>query len=273
MKLSIITINYNNKEGLKKTIDSVIYQTWRDFEWIIVDGGSTDGSKELIEEYASKGCFSWWCSEPDNGVYNAMNKGISHANGEYLNFMNSGDVYYSTRVLENICSKNINADIIYSNAHYYTNKDSVVRAKPKQMSLNFLLHHALCHQSMLIKRSLFQIARYDERLKIVSDWKHSIICLLSGCSFGYTEHIIASCEGEGISSNINLLNDERGEVIKELISNTILIDEKELEEWRERECYNPELAKIYYLLNKRRLYKRIINGLIRFLFFIDNIKK
>ena len=77
MKLSIITINYNNKAGLQKTIDSVVAQTWRDFEWIIIDGGSTDGSKELIEQYQQH--FAYWCSEPDKGVYNAMNKGIDKA--------------------------------------------------------------------------------------------------------------------------------------------------------------------------------------------------
>ena len=74
MKLSIITINYNNRDGLQKTIDSVVAQTWRDFEWIIIDGGSTDGSKELIEKY--KDHFAFWCSEPDKGICNAMNKGI-----------------------------------------------------------------------------------------------------------------------------------------------------------------------------------------------------
>ena len=80
MKLSIITINYNNKAGLQKTIDSVICQTWKDYEWIIIDGGSTDGSKELIEQYQQY--FAYWCSEPDKGVYNAMNKGITKAKGE-----------------------------------------------------------------------------------------------------------------------------------------------------------------------------------------------
>ena len=84
MKLSIITINYNNKAGLQRTIDSVICQTCKDFEWIVIDGGSTDGSKQLIEQYQSH--FAYWCSEPDNGVYHAMNKGITHAKGEYLLF-------------------------------------------------------------------------------------------------------------------------------------------------------------------------------------------
>jgi glycosyltransferase involved in cell wall biosynthesis len=110
MKLSIITINYNNKAGLQKTIDSVICQTWKDYEWIIIDGGSTDGSKELIEQYQQH--FAYWCSEPDKGVYNAMNKGVEHAHGMYVSFMNSGDVFHDGDVLANVFSKALHGDIL-----------------------------------------------------------------------------------------------------------------------------------------------------------------
>ena len=89
MKLSVITINFNNKEGLAKTIVSVVGQTTRDFEWIIIDGGSTDGSMELIENNSEY--ISYYVSEPDKGIYNAMNKGIMASHGEYLLFLNSGD--------------------------------------------------------------------------------------------------------------------------------------------------------------------------------------
>ncbi len=92
MKLSIITVNLNNKDGLQKTIDSVISQTFKDFEWIVIDGGSTDGSKELIEKYSDY--ISYWVSEPDKGIYNAMNKGIKVAKGDYLEFLNSGDIFF-----------------------------------------------------------------------------------------------------------------------------------------------------------------------------------
>ena len=82
MKLSIITINYNNRDGLQKTIESVVSQSFKDFEWIVIDGGSNDGSRELIERYAES--ISYWVSEPDNGIYNAMNKGIRVSKGDYL---------------------------------------------------------------------------------------------------------------------------------------------------------------------------------------------
>ena len=82
MKLSVITINYNNRDGLKKTIESVVNQTYKDFEYIIIDGGSTDGSVEVLKEYSDK--IDYWVSEPDKGIYNAMNKGIDIAKGEYV---------------------------------------------------------------------------------------------------------------------------------------------------------------------------------------------
>ena len=91
MKYSIITINYNHIEGLKRTIDSVISQTSSNYEYIIIDGGSTDGSVNIIKEY--KEHLVYWISEKDNGVYHAMNKGVAQAQGDYCIFMNSGDCF------------------------------------------------------------------------------------------------------------------------------------------------------------------------------------
>ena len=88
MKLSVITINYNNRDGLHKTIASVVNQSWREFEYIVIDGGSTDGSVDVIKSFADR--IDYWVSEPDKGIYNAMNKGIDVAQGEYCIFINSG---------------------------------------------------------------------------------------------------------------------------------------------------------------------------------------
>ena len=110
MKYSIITVNYNNKEGLRRTIESVIHQTFHDYEFIIIDGGSTDGSMDVLKEYDAQ--INYWVSEPDSGIYNAMNKGIAKAKGEYLNFMNSGDCFYTADVLEKVSLYNSNADFI-----------------------------------------------------------------------------------------------------------------------------------------------------------------
>ena len=94
-KLSIITINYNNLEGLKRTVESVINQTSKEFEYIVIDGGSNDGSGAYIESKSEH--IDYWVSEPDKGIYNAMNKGIAKASGEYLLFLNSGDHLFSNR--------------------------------------------------------------------------------------------------------------------------------------------------------------------------------
>ena len=111
MKLSIITVNLNNMEGLQKTCDSIISQTFKNFEWIVIDGGSADGSKELIEEYGSN--ISYWVSEPDKGIYNAMNKGIKVAKGEYLYFLNSGDYLFDSNALSDVFLDNPKEDIVY----------------------------------------------------------------------------------------------------------------------------------------------------------------
>ena len=97
-RLSIITINYNNLSGLHKTIDSILSQSFKDYEWIVIDGGSSDGSKELLEKHIEH--FAYWCSEPDKGIYNALNKGLKYANGNYVQFLNSGDWLYENSTLE-----------------------------------------------------------------------------------------------------------------------------------------------------------------------------
>ena len=99
-QISIITINYNNASGLEKTIRSVVEQTYNEYEYIIIDGASSDKSKEVIQEYQRY--IDFWCSEKDSGIYNAMNKGIQKASGEYLLFLNSGDVLNNSAVLADI---------------------------------------------------------------------------------------------------------------------------------------------------------------------------
>ena len=149
MKLSIITVNLNNKDGLQKTIDSVISQTFKDFEWIVIDGGSTDGSKELIEKYSDY--ISYWVSEPDKGVYNAMNKGIQVAKGEYLNFMNSGDSFICETTLQDVFSKNMTADI---NAGPVVLSNGTRLYQYKENLVKLIICGNICHQSTFFKHIL-----------------------------------------------------------------------------------------------------------------------
>ena len=110
MFLSIITVNFNNKKGLIQTIETVVNQECKDFEWIIVDGGSTDGSVEVIQDHIKH--VDFWVSELDQGVYDAMNKGIKVATGDYILFLNSGDYFYTNEATKIINSLESNTDFI-----------------------------------------------------------------------------------------------------------------------------------------------------------------
>ena len=110
MKFSIITINYNNCNGLQRTLDSVVSQTCKNFEWIVIDGGSSDGSRELIEQFQQE--MTYWCSERDKGIYNAMNKGVEKATGDYCLFLNSGDNFCDSNVIKRLANQSFVADIV-----------------------------------------------------------------------------------------------------------------------------------------------------------------
>jgi alpha(1,3/1,4) fucosyltransferase len=170
MKLSIITINKNNAAGLEKTIKSVVEQTNKEFEYIVIDGASTDGSAEIIKKNSS--AINYWISEPDTGIYNAINKGIRKAQGEYCLFLNSGDYLISSVTLQEMFNEinNISAaDIFYSDAVLSNGK---IVGYPETLTINHLINSAINHQNCLIKRSLFlEHGLYNEGLSITSDWE------------------------------------------------------------------------------------------------------
>ncbi len=217
MKYSIITINYNNREGLRKTIESVINQTYTDFEYIVIDGGSTDGSVEVIQQYADK--IGYWVSEPDKGIYNAMNKGIVQAHGDFLIFMNSGDCFYNTHILENMANQ-CTADIIVgrvANADQNGQRTSY-SIRIKNASMFHFFNSTLPHQGSFIKRSLFHNHLYDETLKIVSDWKFFMECaVFQDCDIKLTDVIIADCEYRGASNNMQKLQEEKKQVLTSIM--------------------------------------------------------
>ena len=213
MKFSIITINYNNRQGLLYTIDSVVCQTYMDYEWIVIDGGSTDGSRELLEEYQQH--FAYWCSEPDKGVYNAMNKGIDHAEGEYLLFLNSGDVLYDENVLLQVDNLHSEADIISGQVERMDNHQLLRVYHPS--ILRQLYYSTLNHQGTFIKKTCFGNLRYDERLEVVSDWKFWLEAIIKEkATVEVIDIIVARQDMTGISSIApDLDKSERKKVLNE----------------------------------------------------------
>lgn len=170
MKFSIITVNYNNKDGLEKTIKSIIGQTFYDYELIIIDGGSNDGSADILKEYDA--FITYWISEKDKGIYNAMNKGILKATGEYLNFMNSGDCFYTPDILEKVDKIKTDADFIVGKDYHFSDKTKKGHASnhPPYITMIHFFTSTLDHQSSFIKRELFNNSLYNENYRWVSDW-------------------------------------------------------------------------------------------------------
>ncbi len=265
MKLSIITINYNNKAGLQRTIDSVICQTCKDFEWIVIDGGSTDGSKQLIEQYQSH--FAYWCSEPDNGVYQAMNKGITHAKGEYLLFLNSGDALYDDNVLQKVDDVHSSADIISGQA-VRMDTNELLRHYDKNLLMQ-LYHDTLNHQATLIKRDLFKDTCYDENLKIVSDWKFWLEAILwKKASVDVVDVIVTKQDMTGISSDQKKEYEERECVLQQLMP-SVLKDSLDSFQKIRVSPYNIYGEKIYdksrFMYQVGYRFLQVLSKLIKFL--------
>lgn len=199
MKLSIITINLNNINGLRRTAESVAAQTFTDFEWIVIDGGSTDGSRELIEHYADR--IAYCCSEPDKGIYNAINKGIAHAKGEYVQILNSGDWFYETTTLERLFSNHTDADILYGDAILlYPDGSRIDKHYPDTVSLNYFIHDVINHQASFYRRKVFEGHPYNEHFLIAGDWAYCIEAVCRGLRFQHIPQTIVYYDNGGISA-------------------------------------------------------------------------
>lgn len=232
-KVSVITISYNNADGLKKTIDSVVAQSFVDYEYIIVDGGSTDGSADLIQQYENK--ITYWVSEPDKGIYNAMNKALLQAKGQYVHFLNSGDVYASPLVLEKFFSqKDQNIALLrgVQICDYGDKTDRWLNIGNRPITLYDMFTNTLLHQATFIRRNLFgKYGNYDETLKIVSDWKFFFKAILGGEQTEFLDENIVIFEMYGISTNKNhgeTLLKERNQVLNELMPSNMIEDYKRL---------------------------------------------
>lgn len=267
MKLSIITVNLNNISGLKKTIESIVSQTFHDFEWIVIDGGSIDGSKELIEQYADH--FAYWVSEPDKGIYNAMNKGIKKAHGEYLQFLNSGDWLSDENVLQDFAKAGFAADIVDGDIHLIYDNREVDASAPERVDFNYMVHHGtIWHPCAFIKKALFEkCGYYNEEYRIISDWEFFMkSVIVHGASYDHFKRIVACFPVDGISAT----NDtEQIEGVRESLLR--VMPESALEAYMSLVLENKELRKT------KNEYDNLKNGrfgpILRLLLYLKRKKK
>lgn len=216
-RLSIVTVNLNNRTGLDLTVESVVSQTYRDFEFIVVDGGSTDGSVEVIRK--NEAAITRSVSEKDSGIYEAMNKGIRLATGEYCLFLNSGDWLVAPDVLARVFGPAWPAkDIVYGDHQTQRGRYSY----PPRISLGTLFTSSIGHNVAFIRRRLFeQCGYYNENLRIAADWEFFITAfVLHNCTYQHIDTMVSFFDESGVSSSEaggHILRREREETLRRLV--------------------------------------------------------
>lgn len=270
MLFSIITINFNNSDGLKDTIKSVINQKDADYEYIIIDGGSTDGSTSVIEHNNAQ--IAYWVSEPDKGIYHAMNKGIKASKGEYLLFLNSGDIFKNETILKQAtheCSHKL--DIYYGDLEIEKNGKFIRETYPETLTFSYFYHKGyLPHPSTFIKRDLFyNIYLYNENFKIVGDWDFLVCAICKyNATYKHIDFVVSKYKTDGISSN----SDMRPLLLKEKqlsLSNNFplfLDDSKELVTYRS--LFKISRYKLLHKLETNSLARKINSAWLYMMSFV-----
>jgi glycosyltransferase involved in cell wall biosynthesis len=238
MSITVITINYNNCAGLRRTVESVVGQKTTVNEFIVIDGGSTDGSTDVINAYADR--ISYWVSEKDRGIYHAMNKGVARAHGDYCFFLNSGDVFYDNTVLDRVSKSVLDKDIIIGKVVIDGSEELMSPPPSREISLYHLYSRAIPHQGSFIRTALLRQHPYDESLRIASDWKFFVqAIIMDNCSLKYTEEFVARYDTNGVSSvNPELMREEKGRVLEELFPPRLLADYQYM---KSSECLTQQL--------------------------------
>lgn len=194
-RLSVVTVSYNTYNCIEKTIQSVINQTYLNVEYLIIDGGSTDGTQQIIERY--RDWIAYYVSERDKGLYDGMNKGIAAATGDYLLFMNADDVFASDDVLTEIARfimENPDADVVYGNSAQVL-EYGTYEIKPQVAYINHKM--AISHQATFVKLSLLREHPFDLRYRYAADFEQLSSLYLAGYAFKYIDCLVARVEMTG----------------------------------------------------------------------------
>jgi glycosyltransferase involved in cell wall biosynthesis len=196
--VSIITVVFNDVLHIEATIQSVLAQNYEHVEFIIVDGGSTDGTLDVIKKYENK--IDYWVSERDDGIYYAMNRGIDLVSGEWINFMNSGDSFYNSSVIKNTFNyeKNNDVDVIFGhhNVIYPYKKNIVVKAGDAKLLWK---GSQFCHQSSFIKSSLHKINKFNALHRIGADFEFFYNAYKNNKHFKYKDIVVSTVSAGGLS--------------------------------------------------------------------------
>ena len=250
-KISIITINYNDEKGLQKTFNSVVNQSNKDFEYLVIDGGSSDGGKEFVEQNSDQ--LAYWISEKDSGVYNAMNKGIKAEKGEYLLFLNSGDFLVDDIIIDKVL-QSIDGNLIYSLNGIKTQ----LWTPPQTLSFTYFLSDSLPHPSSFIKRELFEAHfYYPEEFKIVSDWEFYIYCICKmNVIYRHLDFIISDFDNSGISSVKENGNKIKIEKLSEITHPLVVLPQKEADFFTLNNEFQIEKSKRKRAIRKLKFWKK-----------------
>lgn len=225
MRISVITVNYNDQDGLQRTLESVRKQTCHDFELLVMDGGSTDGSQDVIEQYLD--VITYHESAKDGGPFFGMNKGIERVQGDYCIFMNSGDSFYDEHVLEKFVAEPRDKDVYTGVAAEHLGTELYQWNPPYaiDISLKFFYRGALSHQSSFIRTSWLKQHPYDTKYRIVSDWKFFLECLvICHASYEPLPFFVSHYMDGGISRDAVKAFAERDLVLQELFLESQLKD-------------------------------------------------
>lgn len=201
MNITIITVVYNNVLGIEATINSVLNQTYKNIDYIIIDGGSTDGTVEKIKKYVDR--ISLFISEKDTGIYNAMNKGLVYAKGKWVLFLNSGDWLYAVDTISTVCCHiDESIDVFYGDQCFDYGDKKIIKCSDSSLC-NFSKYMPLFHPATLVKRELLKEHPFDEKYKIAADYKQLYSLYLEGYSFKKINIVISNFEAVSGVSNIN----------------------------------------------------------------------
>ena len=196
--ITIVTVTYNCVQDIEETILSVINQTYKDIEYIIIDGGSTDGTVDVIKKYSNR--INLWKSEPDAGLYFAMNKGLELASGQWINFMNSGDTFYSQTTIEQVFSNTYQKGVIYGDVMFSFDRTNEVLVKASDLKY-FWKGMQFVHQAAFVSTDLMKEHPFDTQYNLIADYNSLYKMFLSGANFQYLGFTICNFLAGGLSDN------------------------------------------------------------------------